>query len=273
MVQKIVVKDTTFQHLMVLKTNRKKRHRAGEFLVEGVRSIKKAVENRWQIRSLIFMEGTLSDWANRLLQEIPTEVNYVLPRELMQELSGKSDLSEVLAIVQMKENTLTKEVLSDNPFLVLFDRPSNKGNLGTLIRSCDAFGADGLIVTGHGVDLYDPHVVVSAMGSFFSVPVFLIRETNTLRDLFASLKEQFADLRIIGTTAHKEQSVTEVDFTTPVILLLGNETNGLSWSLKEHSDQLCSIPMAAHSYASSLNVSCAASIVMYEVVRQRGVYT
>lgn len=60
---------------------------------------------------------------------------------------------------------------SGNPFLVVFDRPSNKGNLGTLIRSCEAFGVDALLLTGHGVDMYDPEVVTATMGSFFRLPV------------------------------------------------------------------------------------------------------
>lgn len=272
MIQRIKSKNNVFQHLMVLKTNRKKRHRAGEFLVEGVRSIKMAVANRWKIRSFVFVEGTLSDWANELLHEVSTEVNYLLTRELMADLSGKNNMSEVLAVIEMKEFKLERERLSANPFLVLFDRPSNRGNLGAIIRSCDAFGADGLIVTGHGVDVYDPHVVASAMGSFFSVPIFFIPEANELCKIMVEIKNWFSDLKIIGTTAHSKRSTTAVDFTTPTVLLIGNETRGLSFALKEQSDLLCSIPMANTSYASSLNVSCAASILMYEIVCQRGVH-
>ena len=74
----------------------------------------------------------------------------------------------------MREDRLENVALSSNPFIVLFDRPSNKGNLGTMIRSCDALGVDMLIITGHAVDLYEPDVIVSAMGSFFNLPVIRI---------------------------------------------------------------------------------------------------
>ena len=102
---------------------------------------------------------------------MPTEKNYQLTSELMGELSGKTDTSELMAVVRMRPDDLSLLPLSENPCLVLFDRASNRGNLGTILRSCDALGADGLILTGHAVDLYDPEVIVSSMGSFFEAPI------------------------------------------------------------------------------------------------------
>ena len=93
---------------------------------------------------------------------------------MLKELSGKEETSELLAIIEMREDRLENVALSSNPFIVLFDRPSNKGNLGTMIRSCDALGVDMLIITGHAVDLYEPDVIVSAMGSFFNLPVRIV---------------------------------------------------------------------------------------------------
>ena len=101
-----------------------------------------------------------------MIETVKTEVNYTLTAQLLKELSGKEETSELLAIIEMREDRLENVALSSNPFIVLFDRPSNKGNLGTMIRSCDALGVDMLIITGHAVDLYEPDVIVSAMGSF-----------------------------------------------------------------------------------------------------------
>ncbi len=265
----IYSKNSTYQKFEVLKTNRNKRYRYNEFLVEGVRSLNEAAENHWKIKSFLYDKKALSDWAKNMIRAVPTEQNYCLTSELMQELSGKTDRSELMAIIEMREDRLDSVSLSENPFVVVFDRPSNKGNLGTMIRSCDALGADLLIITGHAVDLYDPDVVVSAMGSFFNMPVVRETDNTALFDFFDRIRLRHPSLKIIGTTAHKENPIYHEDLTHPVVLMMGNETMGLNQAFKEYCDTLCTIPMDEHSYASSFNVSCAASILMYEVTRQR----
>lgn len=263
-------KNNIYQHFYVLKTNRKKRYRYREFLVEGVRNLKEAVHQGWKVKSFVYTAGELSDWAHDLLRTVPTEMNYCLKRELMQELSDKDDTSEIMAVIEMQDSQLSQVKLSTNPFLVLFDRPSNKGNLGTLIRSCDALGADCLIVTGHSVDIYDPNVISASMGSFFHLPIIRVTENHLLFNDIEGLKQTYPELKIIGTTAHKQSAITSIDLRSPILLMIGNETLGLSQVYKEYCDILGTIPMMENSYASSFNVSCAASIMMYEVIRQRG---
>lgn len=267
----IYTRNNIYQHFQVLKTNRNKRYKAGEFFVEGVRSINEAVRQGWHVKSFLFGTGRLSDWAGNLLKTVSTEANYRLTAELMEELSGKTDTSELMAVIEMREDKLKESCLSENPFIVLFDRPSNRGNLGTMIRSCDALGADLLIMTGHSVDLYDPDVVVSAMGSFFKLPVVRVSDQNALWNFVAGVKKKYPAFQIVGTTAHKQTCVYDVDLTVPVMLMIGNETLGLSQAYKDKCDILCTIPMAEDSYASSFNVSCAASVMMYELTRQRNV--
>ncbi len=262
-------KNSTYQKFEVLKANRNKRYRYNEFLVEGVRSLNEAVKNHWKIKAFLYDKNSLSDWARNMIHTVSTEQNYCLTSELMHELSGKTDSSELMAIIEMREDHLDNIPLSDNPFIVLFDRPSNRGNLGTMIRSCDALGADMLIITGHAVDLYDPDVVVSAMGSFFNLPVVRIADNLELFAYIEDLKNRHPALKVIGTTAHKESPIYNENLTQPVIIMMGNETMGLNKAFKEYCDTLCTIPMDDKSYASSFNVSCAASILMYEVVRQR----
>ena len=267
--QKIFTKNSTYQQIEVLKTNRNKRYKANQFLVEGVRSLKEAAKNGWKIKSLIYCSENLSDWAKEMIRDVKTEVNYNLTPQLLSDLSDKTDTSELMAIIEMREDRLDTIKLSKTPFLVLFDRPSNKGNLGTLIRSCDALGADALIITGHAVDLYDPDVVVSAMGSFFNLPVVRIADNNELYAFVDKLKKECPGFTTLGTTAHKEHPIWGEDLSVPLLLMIGNETMGLNKAFKEYCDRLCTIPMAETSYASSFNVSCAASIMMYEIVRQR----
>ncbi|MBQ8326342.1 MAG: hypothetical protein IJX86_04660 [Lachnospiraceae bacterium] len=268
---KIYSKNSTFQKFEVLKTNRNKRYKYNEFLVEGVRSLNEAVKNNWKIKSFLYDRANLSDWAKDMIQNVKTDMNYCLTSELMKELSNKEDTSELMAIIEMREDSLDSVQLSKSPFIVLFDRPSNKGNLGTMIRSCDALGADMLIITGHSVDLYDPDVVVSAMGSFFNMPVIRIADNKVLFEYIDELKRKYPDFMTLGTTAHKENPIYSADLTVPLMLMMGNETMGLNKAFKEYCDMLCTIPMSEKSYASSFNVSCAASIMMYEITRQRGI--
>ncbi len=206
-----------------------------------------------------------------MIRNVPTDMNYCLTSELMSELSSKEDTSELMAVIEMRQDCLDSISLSETPFIVLFDRPSNKGNLGTMIRSCDALGADMLIITGHSVDLYDPDVVVSAMGSFFNLPVIRISDNNVLFEYIDKLKNRYANFIAIGTTAHNEKPICSANLTFPLMLMMGNETMGLNKAFKEYCDLLCTIPMSKKSYATSFNVSCAASILMYEITRQRGI--
>lgn len=267
--QTIHSKNSTYQKFEVLRTNRNKRYHYHEFLVEGVRSLNEAIHNNWTIKSFLYNKTSLSDWAWNTIRSVPTEVNYCLSGNLMHDLSGKNDGSELMAIIEMREDMLDTVELSKKPFIVLFDRPSNKGNLGTMIRSCDAFGVDLLIMTGHAVDLYDPDVVVSAMGSFFNLPIVRIADNTVLFDYIERLKAAYPSFKLIGTTAHKENPVFETSMSSPLMLMMGNETMGLNKTFKDACDILCTIPMSEKSYASSFNVSCAASILMYEVSRQR----
>lgn len=269
-IERVYTKNAAYQKFEVLKTNRNKRYRYYEFFVEGVRNINEAIRNQWEIVSFLYTPDIpLSSWAKETLGAVRTQVNYELSASLMAELSGKADTSELIAVVKMRPDSFEQFHLSENPLLALFDRPSNKGNLGTIIRSCDALGVEGLILTGHGVDLYDPEVVVSSMGSFFNVPVIRMPDLPKLEQFLAEMKERYPDFQTVGTTAHKEFPIYDADLSGPLLFMIGNETDGLCRAFKEGCDRLVTIPMVETSSASSFNVGCAATVMFYEAVRQR----
>lgn len=268
--EKVLTKNAIYQKFEVLKNNRNKRYKYQEFFVEGVRNIDEAIKNGWIIKSFLYSkENKRSEWAKKVIASVLTEVNYELTQELMQELSGKVDTSEVMAVVGMRHDDLDAIKLSNNPVVALFDRPSNKGNLGTIIRSCDALGVECLIITGHAVDLYDPDVVISSMGSFFNMQVIRIPENKRIIDFIVRMKKRYPKFQAIGTTAHKEHPLYELDLSNPVLFMIGNETDGLCNTFKDCCDILTTIPMAESSYASSFNVGCAATVMFYEASRQR----
>ena len=109
-----------------------------------MRNINNAVENGWEIVSFLYDgDRKLSDWARDKLAAVRTQVNYALRGDLLAALSGKADTSELLAVVKMRDDDFSRIPLSENPLIALFDRPSNHGNLGTILRSCDALGVEG----------------------------------------------------------------------------------------------------------------------------------
>ena len=136
-IQRIYSKNAAFQKFEVLKTNRNKRYKYQEFFVEGVRNINEALKNNWQINSFLYsFEKPISPWADNLIKTVKTKTNYELTTDLMKEISNKEDASELLAIINMRDEKEDFTEYSNNPVLALFDRPSNKGNLGTMLRSC-----------------------------------------------------------------------------------------------------------------------------------------
>lgn len=271
--EKILTRNASYQKFEVLRSNRNKRYKYQEFLVEGVRNINRAIEKGWHIKSFLYApETALSDWAVSIIKKTPTEINYELSASLLKELSKKEDTSEVIAIVQMRSDNPDSLVFSRNPVIALFDRPSNKGNLGTVIRSCDALGVECLLITGHAVDLYDPDVVVSSMGSFFNMQVLRLTENQQVLQFISGMKKRYPTFQTIGTTAHKEHPIYDIDLTGPVLFMIGNETDGLCNTFKDCCDILATIPMAESSYASSFNVGCAATVMFYEAARQRNQY-
>lgn len=261
---KIGKENATFQEICALKENRTKRIQQKRFFVEGVQNIKDAITNNWKIISFIYSEqSNLSSWAKSVLNL--AEQNICLTDELMQKISDKEEVSELLAIIEMKEQT--DEILSKNPLIVLLDRPSKKGNLGTIIRSCDALFVDQLYFTGHAVDIYDHNVITSSMGSFFKVPFKFLSSNSEYEEIINILKKKFKDFQIVATSLQAETLVQNCNFKKPTLLLVGNEAKGLSKYYTETATQLVKIDMKEG--IDSLNVACATTACLYEISRQR----
>jgi TrmH family RNA methyltransferase len=145
---------------------------------------------------------------------------------------------------------------------VVFDRPTQPGNLGTLSRSADAFGASALVVTGHAADPFDPRAVRSSTGSLFALTVVRAPSHREVLDW-----SRPHGIRVVGTDETGSVDVRDADLTGPLIVVVGNETNGMTAAWREACDVLVSIPMAGS--ASSLNAATAGSIVLEEAYRQR----
>jgi TrmH family RNA methyltransferase len=274
-VQRVTTRNAAFQQWEALLTNRTKRHRAGETLVQGVRPITLAVESGWTVRTwLVDADRSLSSWAHAMLDRVRTQ-RFAVSSELMRELGGKDDdAPELLAVVATPPDDLGRIAVGgrasgdDAAFLgVVLDRPTSPGNVGTVARSLDAFGGGGLVVAGHAADPYDPRAVRASTGSIFSVPTVRVPAGRDVLEWVAAQRTAGVPLTLLGTDEHGDVELAEHDLTGPTLVLTGNETSGLSAGWREACDVMVSIPMLGS--ASSLNAASATTVVLYEAVRQR----
>ncbi|MDA2922348.1 rRNA methyltransferase [Patescibacteria group bacterium AH-259-L07] len=264
---KIYSENNEFQHVEVLKRNRVKRSKNKKFFVEGVKSINLALENQWKIDTFLYSnEKKLSNWAKEILSKSTAKKHIEMPFSLMDKLSGKEDSSELLTLVEMKNDDLDRIKIKKDLFVVVIDRASSPGNLGTILRSCNSFAVDAVIMTGHSVDLYEPKTIQASLGTLFSIPIIRLGSHNDLIPWIKKVKSKIGNFNIIGTTVKTDKTIDKTNFETPLMLLIGNETYGLSSNYKEICDNLVKIPISGS--ASSLNVACATSIFLYEINKQ-----
>jgi len=260
--------NAAFQRIDVLRRNRTKRHRYGEFVIEGVRAIDAALDAGWTIRSFGYARGRpLSRWASSILDASTAESHLEIAPNLFEAISEKEEPPELIAVVAMRPDSVDRITVGAGMVMVVVDRPASPGNLGTLIRSCDAFGANGVIVTGHGVDLYDPATIRASVGSFFAVPCIALPSHREVAAWVSDLRRSYDELMLVGTSAHAPSRIRDFRWGAEVVLLVGNETNGLSHAYRELCDVMVSIPIRGT--ATSLNAAVATSIALYELDSQR----
>ena len=265
---RIYSENATFQLIEALRRNREKRQKQHEFLVEGVRQINLAVQQGWTIKAWLYTpEHKPSDWASKLLEHSAAPIHYELSAPLLAKLSSKEETSELLALVAMPEDKLERIPIRPNLLVLIFDRPANPGNLGTLIRSADSLGVDGLVITGHAADLYDPETISASVGTLFTLPTVRVGSPRALEPWFDQIRAAIGAFAIVGSSAKAEYEIDQHDWTQPTLLVIGNETVGMSAHYRDLCNVIVKIPMSGS--ASSLNVACAASILLYEIQRQR----
>jgi tRNA G18 (ribose-2'-O)-methylase SpoU len=262
---RVTTRNASFQQWQALLTNRTKRQRSGEFLVHGVRPISLALDSGWPVRTLLYnADSPLSAWARDALAESSGD-QVAMSGELMRELGEKNeDTPELIVVVELPPDDLARVELSQQTLGVIFDRPASPGNIGTLIRSADAFSATFVLVTGHAADPYDPRSVRASAGSLFGLPV--VRAPSHVPVLSFLATSTHRPL-LVATDETGDVDIAEADLSGPLILLVGNETAGLSSAWRDAADLTVRIPITGT--ASSLNAASAATVALYEAARHR----
>ncbi|RDI17209.1 TrmH family RNA methyltransferase [Rhodococcus sp. AG1013] len=265
---KVTTRNARFQQWQALLTNRNKRQRLRAFVVQGVRPITIALDRGWAVEAVLFdADRRLSEWARDILDRAEGE-RFALTRELIVELGEKgADAPELIVVMSLPSDDLGRIPVAHDFLGVAFDRPTSPGNLGSVIRSADSFGAAGVIVTGHAADPYDSAAVRASTGSLFAVPTVRVSSPHDVFSWVAAHRAAGVPIQIVGTDENGDADVFDVDLTLPTLLVVGNETTGLSAAWRDGVDRVVRIPMTGS--ASSLNAANAASVVLYETTRQR----
>jgi RNA methyltransferase, TrmH family len=240
-----------------LQTQAQQRKGQGAFVAEGVRLLEDAISAGWPMDYILF-DQTLSERGQALLdtlKEQPAPAVFEISPDLMAEISDTETPQGILAV--MKSTTLP--LPADPSFVIVADQVRDPGNLGTMLRTAEAAGADAVLLTPGTVDAFSPKVVRAGMGAHFHLPI----EHKPWHEIHDYLK----GLPVFLADSNADLTLWDADLRQPCALLIGGEAFGASSLGEEAATHRITIPMVGR--AESLNAAMAASILMAEVIRQR----
>jgi TrmH family RNA methyltransferase len=245
--------------------DRKERARTGLTIVEGFREVARADEAGVKFEEFYYCPKLIADVQERAAAE-RISLKSILSFETTEQVFGKIAFGErfegVLGVCRQPSYKLGDLKLSANPFIVIVERIEKPGNLGAILRTCDAAGVDGLIVSEGATDIYNPNVIRASIGTVFSVkPV-----ASDSRAVFEFLKK--ANIKVFVASPEAQMFYTKASYADGLAIVLGSEEKGVSDFWTSHADKTIKIPMLG--VADSLNVSTAAAVLIFEAVRQRG---
>jgi len=242
---------------------RKNRDESGLFLVEGIHNVGAAVEAGWNISSILYSQDLLrSSYANQLIDEQSAQGTKCQPilAQIFNSVAEKENPQGILAIVQQRRIQLDEIDTDTFNWGIAAIQPQDPGNVGTILRTIDCVGADGLFLLDGGVDAYHPSSVRASMGALFWKPVIQASFSNYLEWARSN------GYNLIGTSTHAENDYRTLALEErPSILILGNEQKGMTSDQMEACDAMISLPM--HGHSSSLNLSVAAGIFLYAMLK------
>lgn len=241
-----------FKEAMLLK-DKKYRNENGLFLVEGQKQTGE-INKSWNIKK-IFISQSFSEKFQPGQNCPPT----ILSDHLFNKLSATKTPQGIIAVVEKKQYNAENLIKNmKDGFFVILDMIQDPGNLGTIIRSADAFGCKGVFVSKNSADIYSDKVMRSTMGSVFHIPV--IDEADTETTINSIKSEGFT---IFAASLDTKTLIKNTKFPSKSALIIGNESKGLPIETQNQADKLIKINMPGN--AESLNAAVAAAIFMYEI--------
>jgi TrmH family RNA methyltransferase len=245
---------------------RSERTEAGDVAIEGLRIAEEAIRSGLKFRAFFFRESA-QGLAERLLPQIGSHVETLLLPDKIFDAAVPSETPQgVAALVRLREFSLDDilERMQVGPLMVVVGL-QDPGNLGTILRSAEAFGSAGAVLGEGTVSSFNSKVIRASAGSIFRLPVIAAKGVSELESTMARLRNQH--VRLIATSSHKGTALDQANLTGPSAVFIGSEGSGLPRNLMAQVDELIAIPHTPQ--VESLNAGVAGSIVLYEAARQR----
>jgi len=243
---------------------RRFRDETGLMIVEGVREISLA-QSAGVVFSQLFFEQSFFEAQDK--KDFVTSMSaqakeiFLLPEYVFEKMTFGHRHEGVLGVCVQPKKKLSDMKLSAHPLLIVVESVEKPGNLGAILRTADAVGADGLIVCDPVTDMYNPNVIRSSLGSIFSVCVVQAGNEEALKFFKAN------KITICATLPQASQPYFQLDMNVSLAVVMGSEEKGLSAFWQKNCDKAVYIPMKGK--VDSLNVSVSAAVVLYEIIRQR----
>ncbi|MBS6396937.1 MAG: RNA methyltransferase [Clostridiales bacterium] len=245
------------KNLQQLAKKARARNEQGVFLVEGIKMFQEAPEDK--IRKIYISKSLYEEKGQAFLKGLDHEI---LEDHVFAAVSDTKTPQGILCVVEQYRYRLEDMADGGNPHLLLLENLQDPGNLGTIMRTAEGAGADGIILSRSSVDLYNPKTIRSTMGSVYRMPFLYV---DCLEEVLPGLKAR--GIRTYAAHLKGKNSYDEEDYRGGCAFFIGNEGNGLTEELSSRADTWIRIPM--HGKLESLNAAVAASVLMYEVCRQR----
>jgi TrmH family RNA methyltransferase len=247
--------------LVLLQEKAKARKQSGTFLIEGLREMEQAIKGNYTFETILFLPELVSE--TEIRKQIPNSVELIeISKEVYQKLAYRDTTEGIIAIAKTKSLTLEDLKLPENPLIVVMEAIEKPGNIGAMLRTCDAAKVDAVIIANPKTDLYNPNIVRSSVGCLFTNQI----ATASTEEAISFLQKNhinFYSATLQNSTAYHTQN-----YTTPTALVVGTEATGLSQAWRDQATQNIIIPMQGA--IDSMNVSVAAAILIFEAKRQRG---
>ena len=250
---------------LVKLSKRRERDKEKVFIIEGIRPIERALKSGFEFTELfICSEFFYVKHGEDAL--VKTFIGLGIPitnlsKEAFSKIAYREHPEGMLAIGKQWPIDISNIKLSKHPLLIVLESVEKPGNLGTILRTADAIGADGVILCDPGTDIFNPNVIRASTGTIFSVPVAVTSSSSAINYL------KNRGITILAATPHTKNIYTDVNLSQPVAIVMGAEDTGLSRIWMDSCDLPVKLPMLG--IADSLNVSAATVAICYEALRQR----
>lgn len=244
-----------FKRLIALLQKSSERRESALFTVEGVREISHCIEAGYKPDCIFFCPDIVSE------ETLPQCRHFALSAGLYAKAAYREGTEGAIGVFQAIEHPLSSLHLKDNPLIAVLESVEKPGNLGAVLRTCDAAGADALIICDPRTDLYNPNLIRASIGAVFTVPTAVC----TTAQAITFLKSK--GIRILTAQLQDSSPYYDCPMTKGTAIVMGTESTGLSDKWRQAADAHICIPMLGK--LDSLNVSVSAAILLYEAVRQR----